>query len=113
MVNPLDTRDISQEKIAIVGAGKVGTAVGFLLRRAGYDIVAIADRNPVAVEESLPYTGGIPYASPVEAAKDALESKLAYKFENNPSLRELNFKALEIGKQMAEKALQEGGAQNA
>ncbi|PKM75780.1 MAG: ketoisovalerate oxidoreductase [Firmicutes bacterium HGW-Firmicutes-15] len=48
-----------------------------------------------------------------EAAKDALESKLAYKFEKNPSLRELNFKALEIGKQMGEKALQEGGAQNA
>ena len=48
-----------------------------------------------------------------EAAKDALESKLAYKFEKNPSLRELNFKALEIGKQMGEKALQEGGTQNA
>jgi 2-oxoglutarate ferredoxin oxidoreductase subunit gamma len=48
-----------------------------------------------------------------EAAKDALESKLAYKFEKNPSLRELNFKALEIGKQMGEKALQEGRAQNA
>ncbi len=48
-----------------------------------------------------------------EAAKAALESKLAYKFEKNPSLRELNFKALEIGKQMGEKALQEGGAQNA
>jgi len=71
MVNPLDTRDISQEKIAIVGAGKVGTAVGFLLRRAGYDIVAIADRNPQAVEESLPYTGGKPYSSPVEAAQVA------------------------------------------
>jgi 2-oxoglutarate ferredoxin oxidoreductase subunit gamma len=48
-----------------------------------------------------------------EAAKDALESKLAYKFEKNPSLRELNFKALEIGNKMGEKALQEGGAQNA
>jgi 2-oxoglutarate ferredoxin oxidoreductase subunit gamma len=48
-----------------------------------------------------------------EAAKEALESKLAYKFEKNPELRDLNFRALEIGRQMAEKALQEGGAQDA
>ncbi|MDD4802663.1 MAG: 2-oxoacid:acceptor oxidoreductase family protein [Syntrophomonas sp.] len=47
-----------------------------------------------------------------DAAKDALESKLGYKFEKNPELRELNFKALELGKHMAEKALQEGGAEN-
>lgn len=45
-----------------------------------------------------------------EAAKEALEHKLGYKFEKNPDLRELNFKALEIGKQMAEKALKEGVA---
>jgi len=48
-----------------------------------------------------------------EAAKEALEHKLAYKFDKNPSLRELNFKALEIGRQLAEKALQEGVVQNA
>lgn len=43
-----------------------------------------------------------------EAAKAALESKLGYKFEKNPDLRELNFKALEIGKKMAEESLKEG-----
>ena len=48
-----------------------------------------------------------------EAAKAALEHKLGYKFEKNPSLRELNFRALEMGRQMAEQALQEGVAQNA
>ncbi len=48
-----------------------------------------------------------------EAAKAALEHKLGYKFEKNPDLRDLNFRALEIGRQMAEKALQEGVAQNA
>ncbi len=47
-----------------------------------------------------------------EAAKEALENKLAYKFEKNPELRELNFRALEIGRQMAEKALQEAVVQN-
>lgn len=45
-----------------------------------------------------------------EAAKAALEHKLGYKFEKNPDLRELNFKALEIGKQMAEESLKEGVA---
>lgn len=45
-----------------------------------------------------------------EAAKEALEHKLAYKFEKNPDLRELNFKALKVGKELAEKALREGVA---
>lgn len=48
-----------------------------------------------------------------EAAKEALEHKLAYKFEKNPDLRELNFKALEIGRKMAEESLKEGVANNA
>jgi len=42
-----------------------------------------------------------------EAAKKALEHKLGHKFENNPDLRDLNYRALEIGKEMAEKSLQE------
>lgn len=32
-----------------------------------------------------------------EKAKEAIEKKLGYKFEQNPSLRELNFKALQRG----------------
>ncbi|MDD3268958.1 MAG: 2-oxoacid:acceptor oxidoreductase family protein [Syntrophomonadaceae bacterium] len=48
-----------------------------------------------------------------EAAKAALEHKLAYKFEKNPDLRDLNFRALEIGKKMAEESLKEGVANNA
>jgi 2-oxoglutarate ferredoxin oxidoreductase subunit gamma len=43
-----------------------------------------------------------------DAAKEALENKLGYKFEKDPQLRELNFRALEIGKQMAEASLKEG-----
>lgn len=45
-----------------------------------------------------------------EAAQEALEHKLAYKFEKNPDLRELNIKALKTGKELAEKALREGVA---
>jgi 2-oxoglutarate ferredoxin oxidoreductase subunit gamma len=41
----------------------------------------------------------------LEKAKAALEKKLGYKFEQNPELRELNFKALERGMELVEKAL--------
>ncbi len=44
-----------------------------------------------------------------EAAQAALEHKLGYKFEKDPSLRELNLKALEMGRKMAEQALQGEG----
>lgn len=47
-----------------------------------------------------------------EAAKAALEHKLGYKFEKDPQLRDLNFKALEIGREMAEKSLKKGVASN-
>jgi len=67
-VNALDA---SQDRIAIVGAGKVGTAVGYLLLSAGFAVVAVADRNPSAVERSLSYTGGKPYTLPSEAAREA------------------------------------------
>jgi len=37
-------------------------------------------------------------------AKAALEKKLGYKFEQNPNLRELNFKAIARGMELVEKA---------
>lgn len=41
----------------------------------------------------------------LDDAKKAIEKKLGYKFEQNPQLRELNFKALERGMELVEKAL--------
>ncbi|MGE5372842.1 MAG: 2-oxoacid:acceptor oxidoreductase family protein [Solirubrobacterales bacterium] len=38
----------------------------------------------------------------MEAARDALVKKLGYKFEKNPQLKELNFKALDVGKKLIE-----------
>lgn len=37
---------------------------------------------------------------PLERVKDAIEKKLGYKFEKQPELRELNFKAMERGMEM-------------
>lgn len=48
-----------------------------------------------------------------EDAKAALERKLGAKFEKNPKLRELNYRALEIGRDLALKYSKEGAKANA
>ncbi|MBZ4687593.1 MAG: 2-oxoglutarate ferredoxin oxidoreductase subunit gamma [Clostridia bacterium] len=40
-----------------------------------------------------------------EKAKEALESKLGYKFEQNPELREMNFKALQRGMEIVKEVM--------
>ncbi len=60
--------------------------------------------NVIIMGAAIGLTGVVPF----EAAKQALEGKLAYKFEKNPELRELNYEALQIGQEMAEVSLQEG-----
>lgn len=42
---------------------------------------------------------------PEDRAKDAIEKKLGYKFEKNPKLRELNFKAIDRGGELVASAL--------
>ncbi len=59
---------MSKDSIAIIGLGKVGTAVGHLLRNTGYGIVAVADRSPDALERGVKYTGGIAFSNPLQAA---------------------------------------------
>ncbi|MDW7675368.1 MAG: 2-oxoacid:acceptor oxidoreductase family protein [Bacillota bacterium] len=41
----------------------------------------------------------------IEQAKKSIEAKLGYKFEQNPELRELNFRALEKGMELVKDAL--------
>ena len=60
-----------KDRIAIVGLGKVGTAMGYLLKRAGYPIAAIADRNPAALAKAHPYTGGLICPTIAAAPQDA------------------------------------------
>ncbi|MCF8010152.1 MAG: 2-oxoacid:acceptor oxidoreductase family protein [Clostridiales bacterium] len=42
---------------------------------------------------------------PEEKAKEALEKKLGYKFEQKPELRDMNFKAIERGAELVAEAL--------
>jgi len=59
------------EDIAILGLGKVGTAVGCLLKSAGRRIVAAADRSPAALKKGISFTGGRACESPADAAAAA------------------------------------------
>ncbi len=47
-----------KDNIAILGMGKVGTAVGYLLKSAGYPVVAIASRSISSLNHGAAYTGG-------------------------------------------------------
>jgi predicted short-subunit dehydrogenase-like oxidoreductase (DUF2520 family) len=57
----MNTQEIRGDTVAILGLGKVGTAVGFLLRKAGYRIVAVASRSNASLNQGIVYTGGKPY----------------------------------------------------
>jgi len=60
-----------KDTIAIIGPGKVGTAVGFLLRSAGYEITAVAGRSGASCRKALPYTGGKMFSNLADAASQA------------------------------------------
>ena len=49
----------------------VGTAIGFLLRKTGHKVIAIADKSPAALKRALPYTGGKTFRKTREAMKEA------------------------------------------
>ncbi|MBW2672439.1 MAG: DUF2520 domain-containing protein [Deltaproteobacteria bacterium] len=62
---------MSKDSIAIIGLGKVGTAVGHLLRSANYEITSVADLSADALERGIGYTGGIVSNNPLQAALPA------------------------------------------
>ncbi len=47
-----------KEGIAIIGLGRTGTAIGYLLRQAGYPVVAVASRSQTSLQKRRVYTGG-------------------------------------------------------
>ena len=57
-----------KDSIAIIGLGKVGAAVGYLLRSAGYEIVAVAGRTREKLLQNWTYTQGHLAESLAEAA---------------------------------------------
>ena len=47
-----------KENVTIIGLGRTGTAVGYLLRQAGYPIVAVTSRSLSSLRDRIRYTGG-------------------------------------------------------
>ena len=63
------TEQSERPSIAIIGAGKVGTAVGALAVRAGYRVTAVAGRDRRRTEQAASRIGAeVPVLSPLEAA---------------------------------------------
>jgi predicted short-subunit dehydrogenase-like oxidoreductase (DUF2520 family) len=62
---------MKRDSIAIIGLGKVGTALGFLLRSAGYEIAAVSDVSPESLIGGVEFTGGTAFADASEAANEA------------------------------------------
>jgi predicted short-subunit dehydrogenase-like oxidoreductase (DUF2520 family) len=59
---------MKKSTIAIIGLGKVGTAVGYLLRLSGYTISAVADQSADALEKGVDYTGGKACGDSIQAS---------------------------------------------
>ncbi len=58
--------------VAIIGAGRVGSSVGFLLKRAGYAVTAVAARTAAAAEKASAFIGGgDPLVDVIKAASKA------------------------------------------
>ena len=49
---------MSQKTVAIIGAGRVGSSIGFLLARSGYAVTAVAAQSAASAERALAFIGG-------------------------------------------------------
>lgn len=59
--------------IAIIGAGKVGTALAFAFRKAGFSLVAVASRRQESLDTAMRYIG----TGPVYTLDDSIAAKMA------------------------------------
>ncbi len=63
---------MTNKSVAIIGAGRVGSSVGFLLKRAGYTVTGVAARTPESAAQAAAFIGqGEPTSDPVRAAAGA------------------------------------------
>jgi predicted short-subunit dehydrogenase-like oxidoreductase (DUF2520 family) len=63
---------MATKTVAIIGAGRVGSAVGFLLNQAGYTVTAVAARTEDSAKKAQAFIGsGIALTDPVKAAMTA------------------------------------------
>jgi predicted short-subunit dehydrogenase-like oxidoreductase (DUF2520 family) len=69
---PMPIGSNRKEHIAIIGLGKTGTAIGYLLQRAGYRVVAVASRSQISLQSRIGYTGGAAFTADANAEAASL-----------------------------------------
>jgi predicted short-subunit dehydrogenase-like oxidoreductase (DUF2520 family) len=63
---------MTPKTVAIIGAGRVGSSIGFLLKKAGYTVTAVASRSMASAEKAADFIGsGEPTTDVVKAASKA------------------------------------------
>jgi predicted short-subunit dehydrogenase-like oxidoreductase (DUF2520 family) len=63
---------MATQTVAIIGAGRVGSSLGFLLNRAGYPVTALASRTLSSAERAAAFIGsGQAFADAAQAAMTA------------------------------------------
>jgi predicted short-subunit dehydrogenase-like oxidoreductase (DUF2520 family) len=61
-----------RKTVAIIGAGRTGSAIGFLLKQKGYTVSAVATRTPASAEQARKFIGaGIVTIDAAQAAETA------------------------------------------
>jgi predicted short-subunit dehydrogenase-like oxidoreductase (DUF2520 family) len=63
---------VHKENIAIIGLGKTGTAVGYLLRKAGHPVVAVTCSSHTFLHDRIRYTGGKAFTADANAEAASL-----------------------------------------
>jgi predicted short-subunit dehydrogenase-like oxidoreductase (DUF2520 family) len=58
-------------QFAVIGTGMVGTAIGFLLKKAGHNITAVADASAAHLKRAKAYIGAPAFSDPARAAGEA------------------------------------------
>ena len=71
-VHPMPVVSNRKDDIAIIGLGKTGTAIGYLLRQAGYPVVAVASRSQASLRNRISYTGGRAFTADANAEAASL-----------------------------------------
>lgn len=70
--SPMQILSNRKEEIAIIGLGRTGTAIGYLLRRAGYPVVAVSSRSQASLQKRISYTGGKAFTADADAEAASL-----------------------------------------
>jgi predicted short-subunit dehydrogenase-like oxidoreductase (DUF2520 family) len=59
---------MNRKTVAIIGAGRVGSSVGFLLKRAGYTVIAVTSRTESSAKKAAAFIGAGKPATDVAGA---------------------------------------------